>query len=869
MGVLHVQYGRFLRWLTEREVDPDTRRVAKIVFAHLDSVAATSAAGGGRSRVLVPWLRSELTEVNDEIDVPPEQDAADLAWTRLKRLEVGPFRGFRRPEEFDLQKDIVLFSGPNGTGKTSLCEALEFALTGEVEEASARRIEIAEYLDNIHAQTHEEPRLYPQGDGETAPIFPQPEALQFAIIERNRIDSFARLAARTPAQAESLIASLFGLDAFNELVRNFASSIDGHLKLERPRQEQLAQRQQERDRAIERLAAASQALIRLDAERVEIAEEFEPGCSYERLSGLLGASGSRGRLDELQEALEQRIPEASGWNRERFTTLRRELKLKHREHGKIREQLQARASEVSYRSLYSAVIDLQSDGADRCPACETPLDRVTTDPFARATRGLELLASLAELEQQSELTEKHVTRLVHTLKDSIKNFLPFIDGNADDLQRLIEWAHSDDVDSILDGGVLDRETWYTLLRQLRAVEFRDTVIRARLAQRQALVVERDRLQEAGSRLTELSGRRAQQIDAMAADQTLVDGFNETNADLLEAVSRESEIIQFEQRIANAYDDYCRNLQEYSDSLPEELLGNLNELTCDFYNRINAYGVAGDSLAHIALPRRGGERIMVAFRRAPEDQHDALQILSEGHIRCIGLAILLAKNVKLGLPLIVFDDVVNAIDDAHRTAIRELLIGDDRLRQKQLLITCHSPEFIRMFQNVLDDGTSTLYSFGPHLGDYQPRIMDGTDRNYLSRARASLEEGDPGQCLAFCRQALEYLTHRAWKSLANKSEDLATFKVKLGGPNARPHLLPLAIELEKAMARGLDAGVLRAATWTARLEGFRSILHVDQKSALWAYLNDGTHHDDDKPDFEIPLVSQMIDGLSAIRASYPG
>ena len=52
-----------------------------------------------------------------------------LALAKPDRLTVGPFRGFRNPESYDLTKRLILFYGPNGSGKTSLCEALEYAFT--------------------------------------------------------------------------------------------------------------------------------------------------------------------------------------------------------------------------------------------------------------------------------------------------------------------------------------------------------------------------------------------------------------------------------------------------------------------------------------------------------------------------------------------------------------------------------------------------------------------------------------------------------------------------------------------------------------------------------------------------------------------
>ena len=51
----------------------------------------------------------------------------------------------------------------------------------------------------------------------------------------------------------------------------------------------------------------------------------------------------------------------------------------------------------------------------------------------------------------------------------------------------------------------------------------------------------------------------------------------------------------------------------------------------------------------------------------------------------------AKNIKC--PVIVFDDAINAIDHDHRGGIRETIFESDHFLDTQLIVTCHSNEFI--------------------------------------------------------------------------------------------------------------------------------------------------------------------------------
>ena len=49
---------------------------------------------------------------------------------RLKSLSVRGFRGFNDAQTLDLSDPLTIFEGPNGSGKTSIGEAVEWLLYG-------------------------------------------------------------------------------------------------------------------------------------------------------------------------------------------------------------------------------------------------------------------------------------------------------------------------------------------------------------------------------------------------------------------------------------------------------------------------------------------------------------------------------------------------------------------------------------------------------------------------------------------------------------------------------------------------------------------------------------------------------------------
>ena len=58
---------------------------------------------------------------------------------RLRKVTVGAFRGYRDEAEFDLDGTAVLFSGPNGTGKTGVFDALQWLMLGSIKRLEGLR----------------------------------------------------------------------------------------------------------------------------------------------------------------------------------------------------------------------------------------------------------------------------------------------------------------------------------------------------------------------------------------------------------------------------------------------------------------------------------------------------------------------------------------------------------------------------------------------------------------------------------------------------------------------------------------------------------------------------------------------------------
>jgi len=79
---------------------------------------------------------------------------------RLKEITICGFRGFNKKQTISLDNNVVLIYGLNGSGKSSLVEALEWLFWGDIsrrERSSCKSEYMTNYLRNIHYEGEENP----------------------------------------------------------------------------------------------------------------------------------------------------------------------------------------------------------------------------------------------------------------------------------------------------------------------------------------------------------------------------------------------------------------------------------------------------------------------------------------------------------------------------------------------------------------------------------------------------------------------------------------------------------------------------------------------------------------------------------------
>lgn len=802
----------------------------------------------------------------------------DWPWKRLRGMTIGPFRGFRNPEPFDLQKRVILCYGPNGSGKTSFCEGLEFGLLGSVEEAETKRIDGRTYLANLHARRFEAPalRATDHQNAEVA-VVANADTFRFCFIEKNRIDAFSRIAARPPAQRTELIATLFGMEKFNEFVGHFNESIDAQLVTMATKQLALNSKRNAPANDQATVNGEAHALLGLAAEEAAMAAAHQDGMAYDGLKPFIGTAEAPGRMQELDGILGALPPAAIGVARDGLLDAFLAPRAAQEELAGIAAKLEARSSQVSFKDLYTAVLALQATHGDHCPACDTPLADAKFNPFEKATAGLVDLKELGELQEQRATAQRKVGTASRELRRQLgclSAYLAAHEEQASPVGRFLAglaaeppgewWSAVYPAKEPQEGEQAEAVTLEAILVVADRIAAQDAASERARQQRQQHANERAALVTLQLAVQAQDLKRKQLVDGVAAARARIAAFDVDNAQLIADVAQEAVDIARDAPIKAAYDRFLGLLRDYRNQLPSMLMAGLNDTAMNLYNEFNRNDLDPDKLAALHLPLNGEQKIEIAFRGNPGVRVDALRILSEGHIRCLGLAILLAKAKSIQSPLVVFDDAINAIDHDHRGGIRETIFESDHFADTQLIVTCHSNEFIKDIQQHLAAAhreDCKVYLFRHHAGDYQPRVSGNVSiRNYVAKARASKDSLDHRDALAACRQGLEMLSEKVWRWLG--SHELGVLNLQLAGVGAEPGLRNLCEALRKRLN---DAAHFSHANRPALLTAYGRILGIPAANLVWIYLNKGTHEEANRDDFDADLVESVVRTLEEVDA----
>ena len=578
-----------------------------------------------------------------------------------------------------------------------------------------------------------------------------------------------------------------------------------------------------------------------------------------------GKEKQSGRLQILDEELLQSAkPELVLASKASLTQFFEQFSLAWRKYREVRTRIQERKQEVNFRRLYQSLLEVGTFTSDICPACRTPVDQVVQNPFERAKTELQSLADVAKLEEELETNWLSFAESSHAFREAVRNVNSLFETMA--ISDRFVWpqelsaatlSFSNSLESGV-RGVFDRwPNFEPSIESLRTkVDVYNNQQKAIANKRKDLEAERDKWRPVASEIKELVGREKAAREEKAHAEAAIQKFRAEQKNLIEAAQAEIPIVEENKLYVSAYDSLIGKLHVYRDSLPGNMIKGISEEAVRLYNEINDRDEEFEKLAELSLPAVTGEIVGIRFKgEAAGVTHSALTILSEGHIRCLGLAILLAKNLQENCPLLIFDDIVNAIDDDHRHGIARLLMSNPLFKNRQMILLAHGEEFTKLLESLFpaDEARAKVgrIDFLPPQTKLGIRVNhSASSRNYVVRARNHLNLNEIREALAASRRALENLCIELWRQLERSKYD-ALISVGMRSYTSRPELRTMMDSLKKFLRTKVTPP---AADNTQLCDCF------DTFAQNWSYFNKGTHEEPELSEFDPLIVKKLVTNI---------
>lgn len=699
------------------------------------------------------------------LDAKPELDwVAPSGLSPLAYLQVKNFRGFGELSVEDkgtylrFSKIKNIFYAPNGGGKSSLCEALEYGTTGHIKEAERRKTKIKPYISR--GGTKMSLSLIGR---DNVPVT-QSVAWSSCFIDRNRLQEFSLLGSKDTGSAESdVVAALFGLEEFQEVISRFVKPESFNLTAFL-RQEQ------------------TEALAKIDADRANLIDERQGLLANiaqinDQVCVLLDIPRDqqvavRARFARLKKHIEKKIrtaerlklaelPAIDSWFRiERAGRVARYLLARK---TRIESSFLRKAAAVNYRAIYTAIQALgHSEEGEACPACSTPLHKVTENPFQKAQRELQALGGLDRLKNAQQRNDDCIVQIAANIAvglagvekntrlgvpcplhlDDLQTATAQFQVASDRAALAVQVLHhfmallADDTSGVaayLDACIERYEALAQADAEVKRLEKEAAVLHQKVDDIKGLFAEK----KAGQQLLKVAGSKI----AKLMEQRSILQNDDADTSRFNAFIRGLQV---------EYGNLYRDLLQYKLSLEKARITGIEKKAAEYYKAINDHDDEHEWIDSILFDKVN-DSYRIRITNADRTSQDAFSVLSEGHLRVLGLSLLLAMAEKNKFPLIVFDDVVNAIDSDHRSNIIDLCFSDPYLKRTQMVVTTHDRLFWERFCIIAerhpqaDQHSSCVLTYTnkgivavDHAGGFQGKVHE------------ALRVYDVRQALIYCR-----------------------------------------------------------------------------------------------------------------------
>ncbi len=430
---------------------------------------------------------------------------------------------------------------------------------------------------------------------------------------------------------------------------------------------------------------------------------------------------------------------------------------------------------INFKKLYDATIELKDNYKEmKCPLCDTPFDKVSTNPFEKAEDEISKLKGISEIQERIEKTESEIEENYDELKsifnqinNNIKGF-EVIRNLLGDVTTDLKFYFTPEKSPNLNDKILFLNSFISFQKnnETNIQSYFSNISKYAIekeTQKKNLIKNQDRLDElrkAKINLNNLFDSKLAFEKEISTLDTVLSDYNTKKLQIETEIINEEQKNLFIESVEQVYKIFRDEIESYKRQLEKEEISGIALDTKIYYQYINKHDKECEQIQEVKfdMPENATNCNIILINNS-NIENKATTLLSEGHLRVLGLAIILALAKKRRLPFIVFDDVVNAIDTDHRSNIIELFFNDIYLKKTQLIITTHDRLFWEKFCNC--------YKSRCNANDlpYISYVLDYTNTGtipirfgvgFIEKIQEAIRNFDIRQALIYCRIHFETL-----------------------------------------------------------------------------------------------------------------
>lgn len=616
---------------------------------------------------------------------------------KIKSINITGIRGVKDKLPLNLDKNSILIYGENGTGKSSITDALEWFYKDRIEHLSGAEVGTKNALRNIFLSENEEGKveiLYANKNLDNEKSISN----SLSVYNSNSSKEFSNYSAKssnenlilryrdlvlfiTATKTEKLtyLQNIIGFSEVREiraLLKKFAGKYNKEIK-----QASFSNKKSQHQ----------SILMECLGQNIVSPKQFFDACN--KLIEPLKLGKKISSYKEAKQFLKS--------IEEKEDSEQKELILFYNRIAETLAEIETDIDEIQkvYKTYYKSFTELKKD-ADKLSKLQ--LLKLLTEGLNVLKKDVvkENFCPLCQQDKNKLQLIKELSQRIGDLKELEKEKRK-VEEEAEELSSIMENSISS-ITSLLKEKLLKEKDNATSLKKLQSLKLfltsyseelkKDILSKEDLTEPNKLSIDKREIKEL---ITETKKKAKEILDSQKGNikiqiaiklSRVIDAY--INHRRLE---KEQEILTKRQITFDAlYSDFIKRQEEALDGFLKMFSSEINK----YYNLMNP-GEKVDDIKLIPLKDKTGEElegITIDFKFFNRRKTPPAALLSESHINCLGISFFLAsaKAFNKSSQFIVLDDVISSFDSNHRTRFVRMLM--DEFDDYQIILLTHEKDF---------------------------------------------------------------------------------------------------------------------------------------------------------------------------------